>query len=31
MQREKEFNYAGLTLSDVVSHIAEFAADLWHF
>lgn len=29
MQREKEFNYAGLTLSDVVSHIAKFAADLW--
>jgi fido (protein-threonine AMPylation protein) len=29
LQREKEFNYAGLTMSDVVSHIAKFTADLW--
>ena len=29
LQREKEFNYACLTMSDVVSHIAKFTADLW--
>ncbi len=29
LQREKEFNYAGLTMDDVVAHIAKFSSDIW--
>ena len=29
IQKEREFNYAGLDISEIVKHIAQFTADLW--
>ena len=29
IQKEREFNYAGLDMSEIVKHIAQFTADLW--
>ena len=28
IQKEREFNYAGLDMSEIVKHIAQFTADL---
>jgi fido (protein-threonine AMPylation protein) len=29
LQRERDFNYTGLNMSEIVKHIAQFTADLW--
>ena len=29
IQKEREFNYAGLDISEIVTHIAQFTAGLW--
>ena len=29
IQKEREFNYAGLDMSEIVKHIAQFTADIW--
>ena len=29
IQKEREFNYAGLDMSEIVKHISQFTSDLW--
>ena len=29
LQQEKDFNYVGLSMTEVVNHIAQFTSDLW--
>jgi fido (protein-threonine AMPylation protein) len=29
LQKEKDFNYVGLSIDDVVAHISRFTSDIW--